>query len=64
MRKVARHLEPKFRTDEMLAVAQEPAPKGELLAQLYLERCYKLASEDYAAVADLERRITAARAGR
>ena len=63
MQKVARRLEPKFRTEELLAAAQEPGPRGELLAQLYVERCYKLANEDYAGVAELERRISAARSG-
>jgi hypothetical protein len=63
MEKVARRLDAKYRADELLAAAQEPGPRGGLLAQLYVERCYKLASEDYAAVADLERRISAARAG-
>ena len=37
--------------------ARSQEPRAAQLAQLYIERCYKLAEEDYAALADLDRRI-------
>ena len=40
--------------------AKDLSTEGAALAKLYLERCYKLISEEYAAVQDLEQRITKA----
>lgn len=37
--------------------ARDVTDAGATLARLYVERCYKMADEDYTAVADLERRI-------
>ena len=37
--------------------ARSPEPRGAQLAELYLERCYRLVDEDYAAMADLDSKI-------
>jgi hypothetical protein len=59
MQRVARHLPDKYRPAELIAAAQSPDPRQAELAQLYVERCYRLAEEDYAAMADLDTRIDA-----
>ena len=41
------------------AAASDLSDRGSTLASLYLDRCFKLASEDYAAVEGLERQIMA-----
>ena len=41
------------------AAAQDLSERGATLAKLYIERCYKLLAEDYAAVEALERQIAA-----
>jgi hypothetical protein len=62
MDRVARHLGDKYRLGELIQAARSTDPRGGQLAQLYVERCYKLADEDYAALADLDRRIDELRA--
>lgn len=57
MERVARHLAEKYRVGELIAAARSSGPLAGQLAQLYIERCYRLADEDYAALADLDRRI-------
>jgi hypothetical protein len=57
MQQVGRHLSEKYRPDELIAAARLPAPRAAQLADLYLERCYKLVDEDYAAMADLDSKI-------
>ena len=57
MDRVARHLGEKYRLPELIQAARSNDPRGGQLAQLYVERCYKLADEDYSALADLDRRI-------
>jgi hypothetical protein len=57
MERIGRHLSEKFRPAEMIAAAQSAEPAGAQLAELYLERCYRLIDEDYAAMADLDSRI-------
>jgi hypothetical protein len=57
MQRVARHLSEKYRPDELIDAAQSREPRAAQLAQLYIERCYKLVDEDYAALAELDRRI-------
>jgi hypothetical protein len=42
------------------AAAQDLSEQGATLVKLYVERCYKLMAEDYAAVEALEQQITAA----
>lgn len=57
MRRVAKHLADKYRSSELIDAAQSSAPTAAQLAQLYIERCYRLADEDYAALASLDARI-------
>lgn len=57
MQRVGRHLSDKFRSAELIAAARSPSPKSAQLTELYLERCYKMVDEDYAALADIDRRI-------
>ena len=57
MDRVARHLGDKYRPRELIEAARTADPRGGELAQLYVERCYKLVDEDYAALAELDSRI-------
>lgn len=59
MERVARHLADKYRPGELIAAARSPEPRAAQLAELLLERCYRLVDEDYAALADIDRRIDA-----
>jgi hypothetical protein len=62
MERVGRHLSDKFRPAELIAAARSPSPKSAQLTELFLERCYRLVGEDYAALADIDRRIDALKA--
>ena len=57
MERVARHLTDKYRPEELIAAARSAGPRAAELAELFLERCYRLLDEDYAALADLDRQI-------
>jgi hypothetical protein len=57
MEQVGRHLSEKYRPDELIAAARLAEPRSAQLTELYLERCYRLVDEDYAAMADLDTRI-------
>jgi len=57
MERVGRHLSDKFRPSELIAAARSPSPRSAQLTELYLDRCYRLVDEDYAALADIDRRI-------
>jgi glycerol-3-phosphate dehydrogenase len=59
MQRVARHLADKYRPDELILAARSTQPRAAQLAELYLERCYRLVDEDYAAIADLDSKIEA-----
>jgi hypothetical protein len=59
MERVARHLSEKYRATELIAAARSSEGRSAQLAELFLERCYKLVDEDYAALADIDRRIEA-----
>jgi hypothetical protein len=59
MERVARHLSDKYRPAELIAAARSSEGNAAQLAELFLERCYKLVDEDYAALADIDRRIEA-----
>jgi hypothetical protein len=63
MQNVGKRLDAKYRFDELLAAAQERGERGGALSSLFVERCYKLAAQDYAAVAEIERRIEQEQAG-
>jgi len=57
MERIGRHLSDKYRPPELIVAAGRPEPKAAQLAELYLERCYRLVDEDYAAMADLDSKI-------
>jgi hypothetical protein len=59
MERIGRHLSDKYHPAELIAAARSPEPKAAQLAELYLERCYRLVDEDYAAMADLDSKIDA-----
>lgn len=62
MERIGRHLADKFRPGELIAAARSSEPRSARLAELYLERCYRLVDEDYAAMAELDSRIEKLRA--
>jgi len=47
----------KYRSTELIAAAIGGGERGSRLAQLYLERGYKLLDEEYADIPDIERTI-------
>lgn len=57
MRRMAAGLAEKYRADQLIEAAMQPDERGAQLAQLYLQRAYKLVDEDYAAIPPLEREI-------
>jgi hypothetical protein len=57
MQRIARHLSEKYHPTELIAAARSSEPRGAQLTELYLERCYRLVDEDYAAMADLDSKI-------
>ena len=59
MERVARYLGEKYRSVELIAAARSADTHSARLAELYLERCYRLADEDYAAMAELDSQISA-----
>lgn len=59
MERVVRHLTDKYRGAELIAAARSPEARSAELAQLFLERCYRLVDEDYAALAEIDRKIEA-----
>ena len=57
VRVLSRYLPDRYQIDGLLRAAKDPSRSGGDLAQLYLERCYKLADEDYPRLAEIEERI-------
>jgi hypothetical protein len=47
----------KYRAADIAKAARRPGPQGERLTQLFIERAYKLADEDYESVSRLEAEI-------
>ncbi len=60
LRALGESLPEHYWTDKVRAAAMDMSETGAKLAQLYVERCYKLLDEDFPAVEELERRITEA----
>jgi len=56
MERVTRHLGDKYRPGELIAAARAEQVQ---LTQLFIERCYKLVEENYAAMAELDSQIDA-----
>ena len=54
----------KYRAGELAAGATRVGANGTRLAELYLDRCYKLCSEQYEGLADIDRAIAELEDGR
>jgi hypothetical protein len=59
MERVGRHLAFRYKVAELIEAARDPLPKGGRLAELLLQRCYKLAAEEYDALKALDAEIDA-----
>ncbi len=57
LRRTAGPLPEKYKAGELIKAALEPNERGWKLAQLYLERAYKLVDEEYAEIPRIERDI-------
>ncbi len=57
MERVGRQLREQYRVTELIQAAQDPDPSGGRLAELLLQRCFKLAAEEYAALEALDAEI-------
>jgi hypothetical protein len=57
MERVGRYLGEKYRVPDLIEAAQRPDATGAKLAQLHVERCYKLAAEEYMALGAIEAEI-------
>ncbi len=57
MQRIARQLPDKYRTNELITAAANPQDRGSRLAQLYIERGYKLLDEEYADIPNIEHAI-------
>ncbi len=57
MRRIARSLPDKYRGTELTDAAFDPGERGSRLAELYLERAYKLLDEEYADIPGIEKAI-------
>jgi hypothetical protein len=61
MERVNRYLAPKYRCAELIVVARESGAASQRLADLYLQRAFKLAAEEFDALPALDAAIEAAR---
>lgn len=57
MQRIARQMPEKYRTTELIAAATNQQARGSKLAELYIERGYKLLDEEYADIPNIERAI-------
>ena len=57
MQRLARPLPDKYRTSELITAAANPQDRGSRLAELYIERGYKLLDEEYADIPNIEQAI-------
>jgi hypothetical protein len=57
MQRIARQLPDKYRSNELIAAASDPQERGAQLAELYIERGYKLLAEEYADIPGIEQAI-------
>lgn len=54
---LSKYLPEEFRLPKLLTAAEDASPKGARLAQLYLDRCFRLAAGDSGSAQDLEEQI-------
>jgi hypothetical protein len=57
MERVGRHLANRYRVGDLIAAARSPDPGNGRLAELLLQRCFKLAAEEYDALKALDTEI-------
>ena len=57
MQRIAGRLAEKYRGHELMDAALDPSERGARLAELYLERGFKLLDEEYADIPRIERAI-------
>lgn len=57
MERIGRHLAFRYKIAELIAAASDPNPRGGRLAELLLQRCYKLAAEEYDGLKTLDAQI-------
>ena len=57
MARVGNHLGEKYRIAQLIEAAQRPDDRGARLAELHVDRCYKLAAEEYMALGPIETEI-------
>lgn len=63
MERLGGRLPEKYRIGEFLAAVQRPGESGRRLAELYMDRCYKLSNEQYETLAEIDREIASLEAG-
>lgn len=63
MLRIVRSLPEKYRADQLMEAALRTDASGPRLAELYLQRAYKLLDEDYASIPPIERDIRTLRDG-
>lgn len=61
MRRLARPLPEKYRADQLIEAALRPDAVGPKLAELYLQRAYKILDEDYMSIPPIDAEIRALR---
>jgi hypothetical protein len=54
---LSRHLPTEFQVSDLLAAAQEATGRGSQLAQLYLDRCFRMSAGDANRVRELDQQI-------
>ena len=59
MERIGRHLPYRYHVADLIAAASDPKPASGRLADLLVQRCYKLAVEDYDALKSLDSEIEA-----
>ena len=57
MEMLAHYVPEKYRVPDLIAAARQPGPTGQRLSQLYVDRCYRLAAEDYTSLKQIEEEI-------
>ena len=60
---LGRHLPENFQVPSLLAVAKDTSQKASRLAQLYLDRCFRLSDGDTSSAADLDQQIQSIKEG-
>ena len=54
---LARRLPESYHINELVEIIKDPTMHNTGLAELYMERCYKLSTEDYLLVEEIENKI-------